>query len=252
MITITNEDNMVMMSRYPDKYFDLAIVDPPYGIGESGKNTIGRQLKKDGSYIKKTDSRNGKPITVKPSNYVSKNWDDSIPNKKYFIELIRVSKNQIVFGANHFIEQIPINSSCWIVWDKINGTTDFADCELAWTSFKTSVRQFRFMWSGFNQSQSISNPELRHGNHTLKEKRIHPTQKPVSLYKWLLDKYAKYGNKIIDTHLGSGSIAIACHDYGFDLTACELDKDYYEAAMKRLKQHQSQYKMEIFNNQTED
>ncbi len=265
MINITNEDNMALMARYPDKYFDLAIVDPPYGIGEAGKGTIGRQLKKDGSFIKKIDHRNGTAIRVKPSNYAIKDWDSSVPEKEYFDELFRVSKNQIIFGANHFIERIPINSSCWIVWDKINGTTDFADCELAWTSFKSAVRQFRFMWSGFNQSQSVINPEHRHGNHELKEKRIHPTQKPAVLYKWILDKYAdKYTKcgcklndcqycsknnsrhtRILDTHLGSGSIAIACHDYGFDLTACELDKDYYDAALKRIKTHQSQSKLDL-------
>jgi site-specific DNA-methyltransferase (adenine-specific) len=215
MITITNEDNMEMMARYPDNYFDLAIVDPPYGIGEDGSKNHTR-----GKYA------------------ISKNYksfagnDTNSPNNEYFNELKRVSKNQIIWGANHFISKIPYDSSCWIVWDKDNGETDFADCELAWASFKTSVRKFKFKWQGMLQ-ENMKNKEIR----------IHPTQKPVALYKWLLDKYAKKGDKILDTHLGSGSIAIACHDYEFVLTACELDKEYYEKALDRLKKHQMQQKL---------
>ena len=214
-IEITNEDNMQLMARYPDKYFDLAIVDPPYGIGEDGS--------KNHSRGKFAISKNYKAFAGN---------DISSPSKEYFNELIRVSKNQIIWGANHFISKIPFDSSCWIVWDKDNGETDFADCELAWSSFKTSVRKYKFKWQGMLQE-----------NMKNKEVRIHPTQKPVALYKWLLDKYVKQGNKILDTHLGSGSIAIACHDYGFDLTACELDKEYYEKALDRLKKHQMQQKL---------
>ena len=214
-ITVTNEDNMQLMARYPDKYFDLAIVDPPYGIGES-------------SNCNKSRSKLGKS-----KDYGNKNWDDSAPKQEYFIELKRVSKNQVIWGANHFIESIPsANSSCWIVWNKENGDNDFADCELAYTSFKTAVRKIDFKWHGMLQ-----------GDMKNKETRIHPTQKPVALYKWLLDKYAKQGDKIIDTHLGSGSIAIACHDYGFELTACELDTEYYEAAKKRFLNHSAQTKL---------
>ena len=194
---------MDLMARYDDNHFDLAIVDPPYGInkdggkiGGAGKNFIGK--------------------LVSPKEYKKKEWDKESPKKKYFNELIRVSKNQIIFGANHFISKIPYDSSCWIVWDKEN-FGKFADCELAWTSFKSSVKLFRF--------------------------RIHPTQKPVRLYEWILMNYAKEGYKILDTHLGSGSIAIACHNLGYDLTACELDKEYYNAAMKRIKEHQSQLRI---------
>jgi site-specific DNA-methyltransferase (adenine-specific) len=208
---ITNEDNMKLMGRYEDNHFDLAIVDPPYGINESGQ----------------TNKTRGKLAISK--DYGNKNWDKESPNKKYFIELKRVSKNQIIWGSNHFISKIPYDSSCWIVWDKDNGETDFADCELAWTSFKTSVRKFKWKWQGMLQ-QNMKN----------KEQRIHPTQKPVSLYKWLLKNYATEGDKILDTHLGSGSIAIACHDMGFDLTACELDTDYFNAAMKRIEDHKKQ------------
>jgi site-specific DNA-methyltransferase (adenine-specific) len=217
-ITVTNEDNIKLMSRYPDNYFNLAIVDPPYGIGENGSTNKTRG--------KLAKSKNYKPFA---------GYDISAPNKDYFIELKRVSKNVIIWGANHFIENIPNqNSSCWIVWDKVNGDTDFADSELAYTTFNTAVRNFRFQWQGMLQ-----------GDMKNKETRIHPTQKPVALYKWILDKYAKQGDKILDTHLGSGSIAIACHDYGFELTACELDKDYYDTSYKRFKNHISQQRIEF-------
>ena len=205
---------MELMSRYEDNHFDLAIVDPPYGID------IGNQSQgKGGGVAKKID-------------YTVKDWDKSSPNLEYFKELKRVSKNQIIWGANHFINKIPFGSPCWIVWDKVNGGTDFADCELAYTSFKTAVRKISWRWSGMLQ-QDMKN----------KEKRIHPTQKPVKLYEWLLMNYAKEGDKILDTHLGSGSIAIACHNLKFDLTACELDKEYFDSAMKRIKRHQQQIQM---------
>lgn len=203
---------MELVARYPDGYFDLAIVDPPYGIWEDGGSNHSR----------------GK--LTKPKKYIPKQWDRQKPEKGFFTELLRVSKNQIIWGANHFIENIPnANSSCWVVWDKNNGENDFADCELAYTSFKSAVRKFEFKWHGMLQ-----------GDMKNKETRIHPTQKPVALYKWLLHNYAKPGDRILDTHLGSGSIAIACHDYGYDLTACELDPEYYAAAMKRIEAHRAQ------------
>ena len=204
MITITNEDNMVMMARYPDKCFDLAIVDPPYGIGMDGGN-VGYKGK---------------------NNFAKKDWDKSTPNERYFKELFRVSKNQIIWGGNYF--GLP-PSRCFLVWDKGEGfyNRTYAECELAWTSFDKNTCKFK-------------HDPLAKGDY---KGKIHPTQKPIALYKWLLEKYAKSGDKILDTHLGSGSIAIACHDYGFDLTACEMDKDYYEAAMNRLANHQSQQKI---------
>jgi site-specific DNA-methyltransferase (adenine-specific) len=208
---ITNEDNMKLMGRYEDNHFDLAIVDPPYGI-----DVTNQSQGKGGGVAKKIE-------------YKKTDWDKYAPNTEYFEELIRVSKNQIIWGANHFISRIPFDSSCWIVWDKDNGETDFADCELAWTSFKTAVRMLKWKWAGMLQ-QNMKN----------KEHRIHPTQKPVALYKWLLKNYANEGDKILDTHLGSGSIAIACHDLGFDLTACELDTDYFNAAIKRIEDHKKQ------------
>ena len=213
-ITITNEDNMETMARYSDNYFDLAIVDPPYG----SLNIVGGYTSGKGGGVSKQ------------KKYHKELWNQNAPKKEYFDELLRVSKNVIIWGGNHFIENIPnANSSCWIVWNKINGENSFADCELAWTNLDTAVRLFNFKWQGMLQ-----------GDMKNKETRIHPTQKPVALYKWILDKYAKQGDKILDTHLGSGSIAIACHDYGFELTACELDSEYYEKAIQRIKNHTAQ------------
>jgi len=209
-MTITNEDNMELMARYPDGYFDLAIVDPPYGIGYDGE-------------VESMVASRG----IGGKGYERKSWDDTAPSQEYFNELKRVSKNQIIWGANHFISKIPYDSSCWIIWDKKKGKFSLASAELAYTSFKTAVRIFEWQWHGFMQQG-------------IKEQRIHPTQNPIKLYEWILMNYAKEGDKILDTHLGSGSIAIACHNLGFDLTACELDKEYYDAAMKRLKDHQKQ------------
>ena len=203
-LRITNEDNMELMARYPDNYFDLAIVDPPYGIGEDGSNNHSRS--------NLAVAKDYKPFHGN---------DKYAPHSGYFIELKRISRNQIIWGANHFIENMPWqNSSCWIVWDKINYGNDFADCELAWTSFDSAVRQFTFQWNGMLQ-----------GDMKNKEKRIHPTQKPTKLYEWMLTNYANKDDRILDTHLGSGSIAIACHNLGFDLVGYEIDKDYYDAAV---------------------
>jgi len=211
---ITNEDNMHLMARYPDGYFNLAIVDPPYGInadkkrGDTGKN----------SHIKQKDYHFG-------------DWDNEIPKKEYFDELKRVSKHQIIWGGNYFLDYLKA-TSCFVVWDKKNGDNLYADCELAWCSFKTAVRKFEWRWHGFLQQ-----------NMKDKQERIHPTEKPIQLYEWLLMNYAKEGDKILDTHLGSGSIAIACHNLGFDLTACELDKEYFDAAIKRINEHKQQLRM---------
>jgi len=195
-IELTNEDNMVLMARYPDNYFDLAIVDPPYGIGISG-NPVRQKHKK-------------------------KTWDNSIPNKLYFDELFRVSKHQIIWGGNYF--DLP-STQGFFIWDK-KQPHDFslAMCEYAWSSIQKPAK----MWSlSIHKEQN----------------KIHPTQKPVELYKWLLENNAKDGDKILDTHLGSGSIALACHDYGFELTACELDTEYYEKAVERIKNHVAQQKL---------
>lgn len=216
-ITITNEDNMELMRRYPDNYFDLAIVDPPYGIGAS-------------SLFAGEKRKSGKGKALK-SKHEKKEWDNEIPNKEYFKELKRISKNQIIWGGNYFANLLN-NSQGWIVWDKNNGTTKFADAELAYTSFDVATRIFKYTWNGMFQ-EDMKNKQIK----------IHPTEKPYQLYKYCLEKYAKSGNKILDTHLGSGSIAIACHDYGFELTACELDKEYYDSAVKRIKNHVGQQKL---------
>jgi site-specific DNA-methyltransferase (adenine-specific) len=207
-----NMDCMNLMKTLPDKAFELAIVDPPYGIGESGdKNRSRTKLAKAKDY--KAFSGN----------------DKEPPPAEYFSELFRVSKDQIVWGANHFISRMPRDASCWVVWDKQNGDNDFADCELAWTSFQSAVRKFEFRWQGMHQ-----------GNMANKEARIHPTQKPVALYEWLLTHYAKQGDKILDTHLGSGSSRIAAYNLGFDFVGCELDPDYFAAEEKRFADYTAQ------------
>jgi len=209
-------DCMEFMKGIPDKYYELAIVDPPYGIGASADSRVG------GSY---TVNLGGIKKKVAAKAYIPKDWDFQKPTFKYWDELKRVSKNQIVWGGNYFASNLR-DTPCWIVWNKCNGENNNADCELAWTSFNTAVRMFNWKWNGMLQ-QNMKN----------KEERIHPTQKPVALYKWLLQKYAKPGDKIFDSHVGSGSIRIACHDMGFDFEGCEIDKDYWEAQEARYNQH---------------
>ena len=208
MIELLNIDCMEYLKDCPDKAFDLAVVDPPYGIGSGNVKRGGR---KDGHSI--AESR----------DYGNKEWDNHKPNGNYFDELFRVSKNQIIFGANHFISKIAVDSPCWIVWDKVTGENGYADCELAWTSFKSAVRQFTFMWKGMFQE-----------NMAHKEYHIHPTQKPVALYDWILRNYAKPGQRILDTHLGSGSSAIAAHYFKCEFVGCEIDTDYFNAAKERF------------------
>ena len=210
-----NMDCMEAMREMPDKAFDLAVVDVPYGIGESGLNNHTRSCLAKAKCYKPFYGDDLKP-----------------PEDDYFRELLRVSKNQIVFGANHFISKIPFDSPCWIVWDKENGATDFADCELAWTSFPSAVRVFRFRWQGMLQ-----------GNMANKEQRIHPTQKPVALYRWIFNLYAKPGDKILDTHLGSGSSRIAAYDAGLDFVGYEIDKEYFDKQEKRFKEYTSQMRL---------
>ena len=161
-----------------------------------------------------------------------KEWDKQPPPAEYFTELMRVSKNQIIWGANHFISRIPFDSSCWIVWDKDNGANDYADCELAWTSFNTAVRRYKYRWHGMLQE-----------NMKEKEERIHPTQKPVALYAWLLGRYAKQGDIIIDTHVGSASSLVACYQCGFRFVGFEIDPEYYKAANERLSVEMAQIRL---------
>lgn len=209
---VYNEDNMVGMSRYPDGFFELAIVDPPYGIREDGHR------------------ENNRSKLAKSKKYHKALWDQPSPNREYFEELKRVSVNQIIWGANNY-PQFLTPSPCWIVWDK-NNSGNFADCELAYGSFETAVRKFKFTWNGMLQ-EDMGNKELR----------IHPTQKPVALYKWLLKNYAKQGDKILDTHMGSQSSRIAAYDMGFDYYGWEIDADYFRDGCSRFELFKSQTKL---------
>lgn len=203
---------MNYMKKQPDKVFDLAICDPPYGI------------KADAHRV------NNRSKLAKSKKYHKALWDQSPPSKKYFAELFRISKNQIIFGANNYPQWLK-KSNCWLVWDKDN-TGDFADCELAYTSFNTAVRKIKIRWNGMLQY------DMRNREH-----RIHPTQKPIPLYKWILKNYTRPGDKIFDSHGGSMSSVIACLDMGFDITVCEIDKIYYDAAIKRINDYKKQLKL---------
>lgn len=202
-IEITNEDNMELMARYPDNYFDLAIVDPPYGI------------------LNKIVDGGGKRKSRFDNNRNSVKWD-KVPTQEYFNELFRVSKNQIIWGSNYF--DLP-PTRCNLIWDKMQ-VFNGSDFELAWTSFDKASKAFRM-----SRVEAYS------------QGKIHPTQKPVKLYEWILRNYAKKGDKILDTHLGSGSIAIACHNYYFDLISCEINKEYYDNAKKRIELHAKQVRL---------
>lgn len=219
MINLYNIDCMEAMKDMDDNQYDLAIVDPPYGINAAKRNDWG----------KKRTSRSA----AKQSNYKSKDWDNNVPDKTYFNELFRISKNQIIWGVNNY----PYSNldGGRIFWDKgVDEKWSMSDGEIAYTSKSRAVRKVKILWNGMLQ-QDMKNKEIR----------IHPTQKPVMLYEWLLMNYAKEGDKILDTHLGSGSIAIACHNLGYDLDAYEIDKEYYEATMKRFNNHTSQKQLWI-------
>lgn len=213
-----NADCMEVMKNYPDKFFDLAIVDPVYG----GVTKGGYMTHNHGQHIG-TGKANQK-------GYHASLWQQEKTSKEYFDELFRVSRNQIVWGGNYFVSSIQRDSQCWVVWDKMHpeGIT-FADCELAWTSFDKAARIFRFRWNGMIQ-----------GDMKEKEDRIHPSQKPVKLYEWCLRNFAEKGDKILDTHVGSGSSLIACHRLGFDYVGFEIDKVYYELAEKRIAEEAAQ------------
>jgi len=225
MIEITNEDNMKLMARYEDNHFDLAIVDPPYGIGWDKENsTMSAGDRKDGTKRKMKTWSN-----PKAKKYKKGNWDNAIPNAEYFKELERVSKYQIIWGGNYFSEHLK-PSGGWVVWEKgVPDGMSLSQAELAWTNKLNSIKVTKHLWAGYKKCEVTD--------------RFHPTQKPIQLYEWLLMNYAEKGFKILDTHLGSGSIAIACDKQGFDLVACELDADYYKSALKRLKIHQQQLTM---------
>ena len=213
--TFLNADCMDYLTKCPTNYFQLAIVDPPYGIERDGYECGSK-----GNYKWKDPTK---------KVYAKKNWDKSPPKKEYFNELMRVSENQIIWGGNYFIDKLYPTMGI-IGWDKkVNG--NFSQFEMAWTSFNSRARLFEWMWNGFRKKQP--------------EERIHPTQKPVALYRWLLKNYAKAGDLILDTHVGSASSLIACKELGFDYVGFEIDHDYWVAAKKRLDKAFRKYEMDL-------
>jgi site-specific DNA-methyltransferase (adenine-specific) len=205
-VKLYNCDCMEFMKDIPDNYYELAIVDPPYGIGIDGQKECKKGKKSDRKYHK------------------TKGWDSSIPSEKYFDELFRISKNQIIWGANYFVKRLKEGHKGWVVWDKEQHGLTMSDCELAYSSFDYPTRIF-----------------VQNRCFLLKEGSIHPTQKPVVLYKWLIQNYAKKGDKIFDSHGGSFSSACACLDMGFDFDGCEIDKEYFQNAVERLKNNVQEY-----------
>jgi len=206
-----NMDCMLGMKEFPDNYFDLAIVDPPYFKGVTKKNFYGSDVSTTG--VKRLSSKSDK-------------WDCNIPDIHYYNELLRVSKHQIIWGSNYYDFIQPHGR---IIWDKENDSSTFSNCEIASISLIESVKIYRHMWNGMLQKDMKN-----------KEQRMHPTQKPVDLYIWLLNNYAKQGDKILDTHVGSASSLIACHELGFDYVGFELDEDYYKQSLKRLNETKNQ------------
>ena len=218
-----NCDCLEYMKSLPDNYFDLAIADPPYGIGAS------KPSKKPSNILQK----NGSIMSASVTDFGKKDWDNNIPTQEFFDELRRVSKNQIIWGANYFGLQ-----GGMIVWDKINGNSDQYDCEIAYQSFNKRTDLVHYMWNGMFQGKycgrDIRQAAMQQGNKALNEKRIHPTQKPVILYEWLLNNYAKKGDRIFDPMMGSQSSRIAAYRLGFDYVGCELDKEYYDKGCTRF------------------
>ena len=210
-----NEDCMKGMKEFPDKYFQLAIVDPPYGgVTQGGYMT----------------NQMGGGVAKNRNDYHLSLWQCDRPGPEYFKELQRVSENQIIWGGNYYASLLP-DSQCWIVWDKEKPEgVSFADCELAWTSFNLASRIFHFAWNGMIQG------DMKH-----KEYKLHPTQKPVALYEWLINKFAKEGDIILDTHVGSASSLIACHKTGHKFVGFEIDEVYYQQAKQRLDAETAQF-----------
>lgn len=215
-----NMDCMEGMKEFPNKFFDLAIVDPPYFSGPERRGFYGRKVS---------------PIGVNKSYRKMDTW--TVPSEAYFLELQRVSKHQIIWGCNYF--DFPLSPGR-IVWDKCNGSSSFSDAEIAYCSLHDSVRLFRYMWNGMNQGKSIDEGHVMQGNKKLNEIRIHPTQKPIALYDWLLLQYAKPGHKILDTHVGSASSLIACKKVGLQYVGFEKEKEIYTDAVDRLKEFERQ------------
>ena len=220
-VTLLNIDCMKYMREQPTGAFDLAIVDPPYGRGEHGG------VNRSSSVLQ----RNGRRLPCRDGGYVKKTWDSAPPPPEYYAELFRVSKHQIIWGSNYAPVALPGGA---IVWDKVNDGSDQSGCEIAYCSLNQRVDVVRYMWRGMMQGESLENGTRQQGNKKLNEKRIHPTQKPRKLYEWLLNKFATPDMRILDTHLGSGSSAIAAHYFGCEFVGCEIDADYYAAAVARF------------------
>jgi len=220
-------DNMLGMAKHPDKFFDLVLADVPYGIGESLK------VQSRGGLVKQ---KSGNSLYV-PYKHKVKDWDNKQPEQAYFDEIFRVGKKHIIFGENYIQFSQKDTSSGRIFWDKVNGTNDFSDGELLWTNLFSSVRQIEFMWSGFCQAASVNEGRVQQGNKKKNQIRIHPTEKPIQLYKWFFMNYAQPGWKILDTHLGSGASRIAAYDMDFEFWAFENDKEYFDAQEERFHYH---------------
>ena len=221
-----NLDCIPELRKYKTNHFDIGVVDPNWGISESSKNHNSRNTP--------VRQKNGKLSKIEDKNYRKKNWDDQRPSKEYFIELFRVCRYLIIWGGNHFTDLLPEFSSGRIVWDKVNGKSDFSDCEIAWTNLFSSTRLFRYMWKGMMQGKSISEGYIQQGNKKLNEKRIHQTQKPVALYKWTVSRFFKEGWKVLDTHVGSASSLMVYEELGFEYIGYEKDLDHYNDSNKRL------------------
>lgn len=220
-----NIDCMEYMKSLPDNAFDLAIADPPFFSGPDRRNFYGQQV--SGTGVKRVDYGR------------SEHWE--IPTEAFYEELCRVSKNQIIWGINYFdFKDVPVGR---IVWNKCNNSSTFSDCEIASCSMINSVRMFTYMWNGMLQGKSISNGDVAQGNQAMKEKKIHPTQKPIALYSWLLKKFAKHGDRILDTHLGSGSSRIAAYELGYDFVGCEKDEVYFKKEEERFREYTSQMRL---------
>ncbi len=222
---VFNRDCLEAMREYPDNAFDIAVVDPVYGGVTQGGYMKNAGHTRIGDY--KTE-------------YHTALWKQEKTGAEYFAELFRISENQVIWGGNYFQKVINQDSQCWLVWDKQNENSTYADCELAWTSFNSATRIFRFTWDGFRQ-QDMKN----------KEKRIHPTQKPVALYAWIFRLFAKPGMKILDTHLGSGSSRIAAWDAGLDFVGYEIDKTYFDLQEERFQAHIAQGNLFLMGNETD-
>lgn len=221
-IQLIKGNSLAGMRTYPDKFFDIGILDMPYGIGEHGTKSKSRE--------RIITQSSGSKIAVVPKNYTVKKWDKKPPSQVFFNEAFRVCKYLIIWGENYMKFRQRSESSGRIIWDKVNGDSDYSDCEIAWTNLITSTRQIEYMWSGFNQGKSIKEGRVHQGNKKLNEVRLHPTHKPSLLYRWLLQQFAKPGYKIFDPGFGSGSLAIACMDMGLEFVGYEKDREYFNLA----------------------